>query len=240
MKNVHVSDEIAAVISLHPYLRDPDFRAAPIRDQIELQAETALRAHRQGDRRFLPHLLSWWSGAARRSGDEVMEAPFGADDAKATLSREYGYSGWDELNVLGDIAQDPEFETALDALIAGDEATLEQLIEQEPALATRQSRFGHCATLLHHLGANGVETWRQQTPLNAPALARLLIRRGADPSSKARMYGGGQTAYDLASTSVHPARAGVMDALLEALKTQETHLSGKIFASPKKLSPKTI
>ena len=219
MQKVHVSDEIAAVISLHPYLRDPDFRIAPIRDQIELQAETVLRAHHQGDPRVLPHLLSWWSGAARRSSDEVMEATFGGIDAKATLSREYGFSGWDEVSVLGDMAQDSDFETAIDALIAGDEATLEQLIEEEPALAARQSRFGHRATLLHYLGANGVETWRQQTPLNAPTLARLLIRRGADPSKNAKMYGGGQTAYNLASTSVHPARAGVMDALLEALKT---------------------
>jgi len=37
----------------------------------------------------------------------------------------------------------------------------------------------HHATLLHYVGANGIESFRQKTPANAVDIARLLLDAGA-------------------------------------------------------------
>ena len=57
-----------------------------------------------------------------------------------------------------------EFESAVDAVIAGDLATLESSLRENPELVrARSTRLNHhdpprhCAMLLHYLGANGVE-----------------------------------------------------------------------------------
>ena len=48
----------------------------------------------------------------------------------------------------------------------------------------------YAATLLHYVGANGVEGYRQQSPPNAVAIARLLLDAGAEVDAFAGMYGG--------------------------------------------------
>ena len=104
-------------------------------------------------------------------------------------------------------------------MVTGDLATLGALLEARPDLVRARSAYGHGATLLHYLGANGVETYRQRTPLNAAEVARLLIARGAEVGAAAAMYGGGQTALDLLVTSAHPAEAGVTDSVAAVLRS---------------------
>jgi ankyrin repeat protein len=107
--------------------------------------------------------------------------------------------------------EDPDllFERAADAVVAGDLETLGTLLDDEPALVHARSPRPHRATLLHYLGANGSEDPRQRTPPNAPAVARLLLERGADPNAECRFYGGGATTMGLMLTSVFPRDAGV-------------------------------
>jgi hypothetical protein len=64
-------------------------------------------------------------------------------------------------------------------------------------------------TLLHYVGSNGVETYRQKVPLNLAEITRLLVDAGAHVNATANMYGGGSTALGLLVTSDHPAKAGV-------------------------------
>ncbi len=206
---VYVAPEVAEVDALHPYLTVSAFRASPIRDQIAKQAETLHSAHRADDRRVRMQIMSWWPDARGRTVDEVMAAPFTSDDARLTLAREYGFGDWNEVHSLGEMTLNAEFEQALDEMLAGDPDRLGGQLEQAPHLAVTQSKYGHRATLLHYLGANGVESHRQKTPLNAPELAELLIKHGADINAKANMYGGGQTALALASSSAHPREAGI-------------------------------
>ena len=134
------------------------------------------------------------------------------------MSREYGFHDWCEVAALGDKTTSSEFELALDDIVAGHLEALRARLKANPKLATERSAYGHGSTLLHYLGANGVETHRQKTPTNAASIARLLIDSGADVRSEARMYGGGQTAYMLAATSAHPQNAGILDGLLEVLR----------------------
>jgi ankyrin repeat protein len=74
-------------------------------------------------------------------------------------------------------------------------------------------------TLLHYVAANGVEDFRQLTPPNAVAIARLLLEAGAEVDAVANTYGGGkaQTTMNLLVSSVHPAATGSQPALVETL-----------------------
>jgi len=120
------------------------------------------------------------------------------------------------------------FEEAADAVVDGDLARLRELLDDEPRLATARSSRPHRATLLHYVGANGVEQDRQRSPGNAAAVAELLLERGAVADAPAHTYGGGpdQTALALTVTSVHPERAGVMAEIVRALVRGGAQVNG--------------
>ena len=217
MAEVYVAPEVAEVRALYPYLTDVGFRASSIQDQIGAQAATLHAAHRVGDTRIRMQILSWFPSAQGRSLDDLLSQPFSEEDAHLTLCREYGFADRAQVQSFDKQHLDPDFEMALIYMLAGNVTALIAAIEETPRLVRMRSTFGHHATLLHYLGANGVESHRQCVPLNAPELAQALIAKGADPRAEAQMYGGGQTAYMLAITSAHPANAGVSEALGQVL-----------------------
>lgn len=112
-----------------------------------------------------------------------------------------------------------DFEAAAQAVVEGDLATLERLLDDEPELIRWRSPRGHRATLLHYLGANGLERERQGTPPNAVEVCRFLLARGAEPDALAATYGGGtaQTTLALLASSDWPKRAGLQRELVLTL-----------------------
>ncbi len=108
------------------------------------------------------------------------------------------------------------FERAVDAIVAGELTTLEALLRETPALVQTRSARPHRATLLHYLGANGVEDYRQKSPRNAVAVAKMLLDSGADPDVLAEIYGK-STSLGLVASSIHPREEGVQIGLMEAL-----------------------
>ena len=94
---------------------------------------------------------------------------------------------------------------------------LRGLLSSDPSLVRRRSSFGHRATLLHYVGSNGVETYRQRVPMNLAEIARLLVEAGADVNARAEMYSG-STVLGLLVTSDHPARAGVTGDVVKVLE----------------------
>jgi ankyrin repeat protein len=115
--------------------------------------------------------------------------------------------------------EDPDllFERAADAVAFGDLETLREMLDDEPALVHARSPRPHRATLLNYCGANGTESPRQRTPANAPAVAQLLLERGADPDAACKLYGGGSTTMGLMLTSCHPRDAGLDGELVRVL-----------------------
>lgn len=162
--------------------------------------------------------MCWWPDAKGMSLEQVMSAKFSFFDALTTMSLEYGFSGWQEVEKLEDTKIDMVFEQALDDLLSGNINALRSRLNANPDLVSAQTKYGHSATLLHYLGANGVESHRQRTPLNAVELAKLMIDSGANINAKAYMYGGEQTPFDLASTSNHPMKAGISEDLNKILQ----------------------
>lgn len=109
------------------------------------------------------------------------------------------------------------FEAAVEAIVNGDQAGLAKLLHANPELVRERSERAHRSTLLHYVAANGVEDFRQKTPLNIVAITRMLLDAGADVNAESDAYGGQSTALNLAATSVHPHRAGVQTLLLKVL-----------------------
>jgi Ankyrin repeats (3 copies) len=140
------------------------------------------------------------------------------------IAREHGFVSWPRfakhIEGLGrKHSRILDFESAAEAIVTGDVATLESLLRKNPELIRTRSTRTHRATLLHYVSANGVENYRQKTPKNAVAVVKILLEAGAEVDATADMYGGGATTLGLVATSVHPERAGVQEALMELLLT---------------------
>jgi hypothetical protein len=141
--------------------------------------------------------------------------------ARRVVAREYGFKTWPRfakfINELkrrnSPVAQ---FEAAVEAVINGRVSTLQRLLRENPTLIRARSLRLHRSTLLHYVGANGVEDFRQKTPPNAVKIAQILLEAGAEIDAVADMYGGATT-LELVATSIHPLLAGVQDDLMELL-----------------------
>ena len=110
------------------------------------------------------------------------------------------------------------FERAADAVVEGDVVALDRLLRTNPELATARSSRPHRCTLLHYLGANGVEGHRQKTPANAVEVIDMLLAAGADPNASCYTYRGGpdETAVGLLTSSGHPRDAGLTVSMVRA------------------------
>jgi ankyrin repeat protein len=143
-------------------------------------------------------------------------------DAQFFLAREHGFLSWpkfaEQVRALEN-AQSPvtNFENAVEATVAGDESSLAALLGNDPSLTKARSLREHHSTLLHYCSANGVEDFRQRTPENIVAIARMLLDAGADVNAESEAYGGSSTTLVLTATSVHPERVGVQIPLMELL-----------------------
>jgi len=152
--------------------------------------------------------------------------------AQIFLARLHGFASWARfsrhLQALARAASaDSQFEAAADAIIAGQLEALQALLHANPGLVRARSARQHRATLLHYVAANGVEDFRQKTPANIVAIARLLLDAGADVNAESLAYGGKATVLGLAATSCHPEAAGVQLALLELLMERGAIVDGR-------------
>jgi hypothetical protein len=140
------------------------------------------------------------------------------DDVRRVIAHEHGFADWAAVAAHRDQPVDAHFEAAVDAIVSGDPDALHALLEADPALVRTRSPFGHHATLVHYVAANGVESTRQwQSPRNAARVLRILLQHGADPDPVCDAYGGGLTPMCALVSSAHPAIAGVQGGLVEEL-----------------------
>jgi hypothetical protein len=154
---------------------------------------------------------------ARRRGVPAETEP-SVEVLRSLVARGHAFSDWADAMAHGDRLLDRRFEAAVDAVAGGDVAALQRHLRADPELVRARSAYGHRATLMHYVGANGVEQAVQRTPRNAPDVARALLAAGADPDAVADFYGGTcPTTLELLVSSCFPADAGVQAELVEVL-----------------------
>jgi hypothetical protein len=211
------------------------------------QAEDLFEAYKLGDSeaiqymkrrhpRFLDAKIPWLS--LNPSDSEVRNATLELSDAQLTLARWYDFQDWAALAkyaeaVTRENSRVFQFESAVEAVITGDAATLTSLLREHPELvrtrSTRVTHFDppvHRASLLHYVAANGVEGYRQNSPANAVEIAKILLNAGAEVDALADMYGGHCTTMSMLVSSSPPARAGVQVALVEILLDAGASIEG--------------
>jgi ankyrin repeat protein len=174
--------------------------------------ERLLREHEQTFRTERPQ-SSWLGG---------LTPDYSAADARSIIVRNHDFESWDQFASYAEALKHStslvaQFERAVDAIVIGDADSLERFLRRNPHLIRARSTRRHHSTLLHYVGANGVEGFRQRTPHNAAQITEILLKAGADVDAVADMYGGGSTTLGLVATSIHPKVAGVLHALIDVL-----------------------
>ncbi len=175
--------------------------------------------------RAAEHVEEFAARQLRRAGSP----PCVLADAQFVIARSHGFVSWPKFAAHVDRlahsrTEVASFEAAADAIVSGDEETLRQLIATDSGLVRARSTREHRATLLHYTSANGVEGYRQVTPRNIVAIAKILLDAGADVDAAADVYGGGSTTLGLVATSAHPRIAGVQLPLLRLLLDRGAHV----------------
>jgi ankyrin repeat protein len=153
-------------------------------------------------------------------------------DARAIIARNHFFESWEQFARFGSEVKDPSssvarFERAVNAVVFGDAASLERMLREHPELVRARSTRTHHSTLLHYVGANGVEGWRQRTPRNAVQILEMLLAAGSEVDASADMYGGGSTTLGLVATSCHPRDAGLQQPLIDVLLTHGARIDGQ-------------
>ncbi|MEK6280168.1 MAG: ankyrin repeat domain-containing protein [Acidobacteriota bacterium] len=224
--------------------------AQMIVQDFERLAEDITNAYETGDaetirrieRHFgVEHPLTWEEVGKRvdeRLGN-LLKPPSDRQDRKLAsadtqflIARQYGFENWPTFTAHVEALADPssnvsQFEAAIEAIITGDADTIERLLREKPELIQSRSTRVHGATLLHYVGANGVEDYRQKTPKNIVGIAELLLRTGSEVDAVAPVYGG-TTTLGLVATSVHPWLAGVQEPLMKILLDHGADLEGAV------------
>jgi hypothetical protein len=156
--------------------------AGPLPDRpnvtsLRKQAKSLLAAWRAGNQQALARVRD-----LHPRGERVIATGRPAlADAQLVVARGYGFADWAAVAAGRGQPVDARFEAAAGAIVSGDQDTLRALLDTDPALARARSPFGHHATLVHYVAANGVESSRQwQSPRNAVQILRILLRHGAD------------------------------------------------------------
>jgi hypothetical protein len=214
LMDVYIAPQVAAVGDLYHDLLGTDRSTV---EQLRLLAGRLADGHHARHPGAFVELANWHPGLVGSPAAELWSAALSEQDYLETVARGHGYPDWAAV-VAAPTQPVPRFERCVDALLAGDRSTVAMSIAADPDLVTARSHWGHRATLLHYLAANGVEIHRQRVPRNAADLARLLLDSGADVAAQAQMYGAGRTTLGMLLTSSHPAHAGVADELAEVLR----------------------
>ncbi|HWY99553.1 MAG TPA: ankyrin repeat domain-containing protein [Edaphobacter sp.] len=201
-------------------------------EQYKKQAKALLKNQKNGDADALERMRQHHPRLAKLTESELRSGKFLLADAQLVVAREHGFESWPRFAKHVEAlsrrsSSTSKFESAVDAVIAGDTATLERLLRENPELVRSRSTRRHRATLLLYVGANGVEDYRQRSPKNSVEIAEMLLKAGADVNAVGEMYGG-STTLGLVATSGHPLRTGVQEALIDTLLAHGASFDGAV------------
>lgn len=214
---VYTHKNTQQVYNLHRVAIEGVTKTTTVKEQLISFADNLFAAWQARNPVCKAPINNWHPDYIGKSLDVIFQAPFKLADARLSIAKDCGFLDWEEVEKLGNVRFNLSFEKAIDTLLAGDLVNLKKQIEQQSILLQTRSTYGHRATLLHYAGSNGLEMWRQKAPYNLPAIVKFLIEAGADKKATMRVYGGAHTTLEMAASSAHPRKAGILEELIEVL-----------------------
>ncbi|MDH5610816.1 MAG: hypothetical protein OEY56_15170 [Cyclobacteriaceae bacterium] len=214
-QKIYASHEVKTVRAFYQDLIRDFPPKGKIIDWLTDMTEHFWRAYQMADPHITVQVSNFHPPLIGASKESIFAAALSRSDFEAIILAEYGYISWQEIKEKKSF--DEVFERAVDCVVRGRVFELGQLLDQNPGLIDQKSQFGHEASLIHYVAANGVELWRQLVPANAAEILKLLLVKGANPGPNNRLMGG-TSLLSLIETSEHLMMAGISDELLEILE----------------------
>jgi len=188
---------------------------------LSAMSHRLLEAVQEENPRVVFELRSFLPALQDHTDEEVMQrlGKITLADCQWVIAKEYGYESWTEVEQQGQGTFDWSFEAAVDAFLDGEKEKLQQLLAEDPSLLSLHSPFWHQAGLIHYVGTNGVEMWRQYVGPRFVEMTQVLLDAGADPHMSHYIYGGNGDLVGLIATSAHPQDAGIVEELIQVVKS---------------------
>lgn len=205
---IYIGEPIAKVIQLHQSIIEDRFEFSSIYEELEAYADNLYNEFRLGNRNVSFEVSNYHPDFIGAKAIRVMNAEIEREDFQLVIAREYGFKNWAEVQNHKTVQLDKTFEKCVDDLLSGDLVLVKATLVQHPELINMRSKYGHQAALIHYLGSNGLEIWRQVVPQNLVDLLKLLIDFEVDLKLQAKIYGSSDL-LALLTSSAHPWKAGV-------------------------------
>lgn len=217
MTKISISEHVSMVRELHSRTFSLLNSEISVRDFLRELVGNLYDAFIEGDMNATIELRNYHPKCIGLSSSHILDHSLDLRDFELTIINEFGYANPMSLRTNSDNTS-PKFEKAVEHVVNGRLDALNELISMHPELVRQRSPFGHRATLLHYVGCNGVEIFRQIVPQNICDIALLLIAKGSEKSAKANFYGNTYDTLALAASSSHLDSAGVKNKITEILK----------------------
>jgi len=213
---IYIGEPIAKVIQLHESIIENRFEFSSIYEELEAYANNLYDNFRMGNRNIAFQLGNYHPDFIGARATHIMNSEIEREDFQLVIAREYGFKNWSAVENQKSIQLDETFEKCVDDLLSGDLVLVKATLIQHPELINMRSKYGHKAGLIHYLGSNGLETWRQVVPQNMVALLKLLIDFNVNLKLQAKIYGSNDL-LALLTSSAHPWKAGVARPAIDLL-----------------------
>jgi hypothetical protein len=132
------------------------------------------------------------------------------------IVQQIGYTDWEKVIEM-ESKIDSIFEQAIDTMMDGKYDEFKVVLDQHPHLVHTQFAFGHRASLIHYIAANGVDTHRQIAPYNGKDLLALLLEKGASINATHNIYGVTCSLANLMLSGYHPISIDTQKDLIDTI-----------------------
>ena len=188
-----------------------------ITEHLETLAMKLAEGIKQEELSVVIEINNYNKGYLGKPADYIFNQKLGLDDARTTIAHEYGFKNWNHLELECNKQYNIDFENLVNELLHGNLDSLKSRLASNPDLLFTRSQYNHKATLLHYVGNNGVELWRQVIPSNLLDTTRYLLEAGADVNAKMDVYNGKFRTRELFESSIHPYQVEFRSELLDLL-----------------------
>jgi len=214
---IYIEESIGKVIRMHQSIIDRRLDYNSVYDELNAYANNLYDHFRLGNPATAVEISNYHPDFIGKNPDYILSSEIELEDMQLVIAREYGFKNWTQVRAQMESPLDIPFEKCVDDLLSGDLVLLKATLVQKPELINMRSPYGHRAGLIHYLGSNGVEIWRQVVPKNLVEVLKLMIDFNADLQMQANIYGT-NSLLALLTSSGHPWKAGVAREAISVLR----------------------